>query len=165
MVSMRTHTIVGSPIGDLTLVNTDGRLSGLWMGSRRPRNRVGERATRGFERVGEELAEYFAGDRREFDVPTASRGEAFQRRVWALLRAIPFGETRSYGDLARELGSVALSRAVGVANARNPIGIIVPCHRVIGSDGSLKGYAGGVDRKRYLLNLEASVAGREGELF
>ncbi len=91
-------------------------------------------------------------------MPTAARGDAFQQRVWALLREIPFGETRSYGDLARELGDPALARAVGLANARNPIGIIVPCHRVIGSDGSLTGYAGGLERKRYLLDLERGVA-------
>ena len=119
---------------------------------------LGECTPDGFDRVREELAGYFAGRQAIFTVPTAARGDAFQQRVWALLREIPFGETRSYGDLARELGDPALARAVGVANARNPIGIIVPCHRVIGSDGSLTGYAGGLERKRYLLDLERGVA-------
>jgi methylated-DNA-[protein]-cysteine S-methyltransferase len=158
---MRTFTIVDSPIGDLTLVNTDGVLSGLWMEIRAPGrpDASGERTRRGFEQAERELAEYFAGDRRAFDLATAAHGDRFQRRVWALLRRIPFGGTRSYGELARELGDVGLSRAVGVANARNPIAIVVPCHRVIGSDGSLKGYAGGVERKRFLLDLEAAAAG------
>jgi methylated-DNA-[protein]-cysteine S-methyltransferase len=160
---MRTHTVVGSPVGDLTLVNTDGVLSGLWMG-RRARSwtgsEIGDRAPAGFEQAEDELQEYFAGDRTAFELPTAARGNAFQRRVWALLREIPYGETRSYGALARELGDPRLARAVGSANARNPIGIVVPCHRMIGSDGSLTGYAGGLERKRLLLELEARV--REG---
>jgi methylated-DNA-[protein]-cysteine S-methyltransferase len=154
---MQTHTTMRSPIGPLTLVNTDGVLSALRMGDR-PRAGLGAHAPDGFDPVREELAEYFAGQRTVFTVPTAARGDDFQKRVWALLRAIPFGETRSYGDLAQELGDPALARAVGVANARNPIGIIIPCHRVIGADGSLTGYAGGLERKRYLLDHERGVA-------
>ncbi|MGZ5289742.1 MAG: methylated-DNA--[protein]-cysteine S-methyltransferase [Actinomycetota bacterium] len=154
---MHTYTTMPSPIGTLTLVNTDGVLNALRMGDRSCAG-LGECTPDGFDRVREELAAYFAGRRAVFTVPTAARGGAFQQRVWALLREIPFGETRSYGDLARELGDPALARAVGVANARNPIGIIVPCHRVVGSDGSLTGYAGGLERKRYLLDLERGVA-------
>ncbi len=154
---MRTHTIVESPIGDLALVNTDGVLSRLSMGSGPPRT-AGDRTSVGFEQAVEELRAYFAGERLGFTVSTAARGGEFERRVWALLKEIPFGETRSYGDLARALGDVGLARDVGIANARNPIGIIVPCHRVIGSDGSLTGYAGGLERKRYLLDLERGTA-------
>lgn len=154
---MRTHTVTGSPIGDLTLVNTDGVLSALHMGDP-GRAAIGERTTAGFEQVVEELTAYFAGERRAFTVPTAARGDDFRLRVWAELVRIPYGETRSYGDVARALGNPALARDVGVANARNPIAIIVPCHRVIGADGSLTGYGGGLERKRYLLDLERGVA-------
>jgi methylated-DNA-[protein]-cysteine S-methyltransferase len=156
---MRTHTTVPSPVGDLTLVNTDGVLSRLWMG--RPEHAglsgsLGARTSVGFEQVTDELAEYFAGERTSFTVATAASGNAFEHRVWAMLRRIEYGQTRSYGALARDLGDPALARLVGVANARNPIGIIVPCHRVIGSDGSLTGYAGGLDRKRWLLAHEGA---------
>jgi methylated-DNA-[protein]-cysteine S-methyltransferase len=116
---------------------------------------AGSQAVAGFERAIEELTEYFSGDRDRFTVPVAPRGSEFQLRVWALLREIPYGETRSYRDIASVLGDPALAREVGAANARNPIAIVVPCHRVIGSDGSLTGYAGGLERKRYLLDLEA----------
>ena len=155
---MRTRITMGSPIGELTLVNTDGGLSELLMGaSGSPPNPspAGTRATAGFERTIEELTEYFSGERDRFTVVVAMRGSEFQLRVWALLREIPYGETRSYGDIARALGDPALAREVGAANARNPIAIVVPCHRVIGSDGSLTGYAGGLERKRFLLDLEA----------
>ena len=113
----------------------------------------------------EQLNEYFAGARREFDLPLAPRGEPFQRRVWDLLGTIPYGETRSYGDLARELGDVGYAQAVGAANGRNPIAVVVPCHRVIGADGSLTGYAGGLERKRSLLALEEPAAADAGRLF
>lgn len=105
-------------------------------------------------RTAQELSEYFAGRRRVFDVPLSMHGTPFQRRVWEALRAIPYGETRSYGQIAAAVGSPKASRAVGMANNRNPVMIIVPCHRVIGADGSLVGYAGGVDIKRALLRLE-----------
>ena len=164
---MQTHTLTESPIGDLTLVNTDGALSGLYMSAgRSPKGpSLGERTSAGFEQAAEELAEYFSGDRREFTVTTTAHGDAFQNRVWALLRQITYGETRSYGDLARALGDPALARAVGLANARNPISIIVPCHRVVGSDGSLTGYAGGLERKRSLLDLETPAENRVPTLF
>ncbi|WP_282038736.1 methylated-DNA--[protein]-cysteine S-methyltransferase [Halomonas alimentaria] len=103
----------------------------------------------------EQLAEYFAGTRRDFDLPLAPQGTDFQRRVWAALAAIPYGETRNYAELAEQLGSKGGQRAVGAANGRNPLAIVVPCHRVIGSDGRMTGYAGGIGRKRWLLAFEA----------
>jgi methylated-DNA-[protein]-cysteine S-methyltransferase len=104
-----------------------------------------------------QLREYFAGERREFSLPLAPRGTEFQRRVWLALREIPHGRTRSYGEIAETIGRPTASRAVGAANGRNPISIVVPCHRVIGASGDLTGYAGGMDRKRWLLNHEAEA--------
>lgn len=103
----------------------------------------------------EELRAYFAGDRFEFELPLAAKGTAFQQTVWQALRAIPYGTTSSYGAVAKTIGRPSASRAVGMANSRNPIGIVVPCHRVIGASGALTGYAGGLDRKQWLLALEA----------
>ena len=111
-------------------------------------------------RVREQVLGYFAGERRDFDLPLAPCGTAFQQRVWTALRAIPFGETRSYGQLAAQLGNPTASRAVGRANATNPICLIVPCHRVIGADGSLTGFAFGEKLKRRLLEHERSLARR-----
>ena len=104
----------------------------------------------------EQLAAYFAGELTDFDLNLELAGTAFQRRVWAALQTIPYGETRSYGEIAIQIGAPGASRAVGLANGRNPIGIIVPCHRVIGASGDLTGYGGGLDRKRALLELEKS---------
>ena len=104
-----------------------------------------------------QLVEYFAGARRTFDLPLAPRGTGFQQLVWRALTAIPFGETRSYGELARAIGRPAASRAVGAANGKNPLAIIVPCHRVIGASGELTGYAGGIAAKRWLLEHERSA--------
>lgn len=115
----------------------------------------GTQARAGLAAARGQLKEYFAGERREFDLPLAPEGSDFQRRVWAALRDIPWGETRSYGDLAELLGSSP--RAVGRANATNPICIMVPCHRVIGADGALTGYAGGMDNKRWLLEHEGAL--------
>ncbi len=165
---MRTHAVVASPIGDLTLVADDGHLVGLHMDSRKHApdpQALGERDDGVLPQARCQLAEYFAGHRTDFDLPLAAVGNAFEQRVWALLREIPYGQTRSYGDLARALGDVNLSQAVGAANGRNPIGIVVPCHRVIGADGSLVGYAGGLDRKRFLLALEESDETRAARLF
>lgn len=153
-----THTWVDSPLGPLTLRAHDGVLSGLYM----PEHRhgpapaaLGERDDDGLPAVREQLAAYFASQLTVFDLPLELRGTDFQRRVWAALRAIPYGETRTYGELAAAIGAPSASRAVGLANGRNPISIVVPCHRVVGAGGSLTGYAGGVDRKRALLDLEA----------
>jgi methylated-DNA-[protein]-cysteine S-methyltransferase len=115
---------------------------------------MGSRTQIGFEDAQEQLHEYFAGDRTEFTLDLAPSGDAFQFKVWDRLKAIPYGETRSYGDIARELGDRSLAQAVGSANALNPIAIVVPCHRVIGADGKLVGYAGGLERKEFLLSLE-----------
>jgi len=106
-------------------------------------------------RAAAQLAEYFAGARRDFDVPLAPRGTGFQQRVWRELAKIPYGQTRSYGELARSLGRPTASRAVGAANGRNPISILVPCHRVVAGTGALTGYAGGLAAKRWLLEHEA----------
>jgi methylated-DNA-[protein]-cysteine S-methyltransferase len=106
-----------------------------------------------------QLAEYFAGERRIFDLRLAPRGTSFQRLVWAALAEIPYGETRSYGDLARRIGRPAASRAVGAANGRNPLPIVLPCHRVVGTDGSLTGFGGGLAVKRALLALEQAAGG------
>ena len=109
------------------------------------------------ERLELEISEYFAGKRRDFDLPISEPGTPFQERVWTALRGIPYGETRSYADLAREIGDPAALRAVAQANGRNRIAILVPCHRVIGSDGGLGGYGGGVWRKKRLLEIEGAV--------
>lgn len=161
------HTVVESPVGPLTLVRNPDGLCGLYMHLQRhlpDGTRFGPRVDAGFDEVTAQLGEYFAGQRTEFTVPLAPRGTEFQQRVWAALRTIPYGETWTYLQLAEHLGNPAAIRAVAAANGRNPIGIIVPCHRVIGSDGSLTGYAGGLERKRFLLDLErpASVGIQDG---
>ena len=152
-----THTVTESPLGPLTLVAHDGVLAGVHFDARtrRPaRPAPGARDDAGFGDAIRQLDEYFRGERTQFELHVAPRGDAFQQKVWALLQRIPYGETRSYGQLAAELGDPALARDVGVANARNPIAVIVPCHRVIGADGRLVGYAGGLERKQFLLDLE-----------
>jgi methylated-DNA-[protein]-cysteine S-methyltransferase len=155
-----THCVIDSPFGALTLVADDGALAGLYMDQQRhrpPEETFGERQSpdeEPFARVRAQLAEYFAGERTEFDLPLAMAGTPFQRTVWAELRRIPFGDTISYGQLADRIGNPNASRAVGLANGRNPIGIIVPCHRVVGSNGDLTGYGGGIERKRALLAFE-----------
>lgn len=161
------HTVVDSPVGPLTLVRTPDGLCGLYMHRQRhlpDGERFGPRTDTGFGDVVAQLTEYFAGERTEFTVPLAPRGTEFQQRVWAALRTIPYGETWTYLQLAEHLGNAAAIRAVAAANGRNPIGIIVPCHRVVGSDGSLTGYAGGLERKQFLLDLEspASVGIQDG---
>jgi methylated-DNA-[protein]-cysteine S-methyltransferase len=158
----RSHTVVGSPIGELTLVASADGLCGLYLPDhvRRPELATfgpalaGPDAAETFGPTIEQLNEYFAGRRTTFTVPLAPVGTAFQQQVWRALTLIPYGQTRSYGQLAETLGGPRVVRAVGAANGRNPISIIVACHRVIGSTGSLTGYAGGLARKRYLLELE-----------
>ncbi|RFU86517.1 methylated-DNA--[protein]-cysteine S-methyltransferase [Streptomyces triticagri] len=155
---MRTHTVIDSPYGPLTLVATDGVLSGLYMTEQRhrpPEETFGDRDPSGFEEATRQLHAYFAGERTDFDLPLSLLGTDFQRTVWAELRRIPYGERRSYGELAESIGAPAAARAVGLANGKNPIGIIVPCHRVVGADGSLTGYGGGLARKQRLLDFEA----------
>jgi len=157
------YTTVDSPIGELTLIGDEQGLSGLYM-QRQLYGPEREEAWRldpaPFAEATSQLEAYFAGERTAFDLPLAPRGTPFQQRVWDLLRAIPFGETTTYGALATALGNPRTVRAVGLANGRNPISIVVPCHRVIGADGSLVGFGGGLERKRALLAHEAEV--REG---
>jgi methylated-DNA-[protein]-cysteine S-methyltransferase len=156
-----SHTSVETPIGELMLVVEDGALSGLYFpGHWHPPApaAIGPMRTSGFEVVERELAEYFAGDRTSFEVGVKLAGDEFQRRVWDRIAAIPHGETTTYGEIARELGGETDARGVGAAVGRNPVSIVVPCHRVLGSDGSLTGYAGGLERKRFLLDLESPSA-------
>ncbi|MFI7676864.1 methylated-DNA--[protein]-cysteine S-methyltransferase [Actinophytocola sp. NPDC049390] len=154
---MRTHTVMDSPVGPLTLVASDGVLCGLYMDEQRHRPAeeiFGPRDDRNSHDVIEQLIAYFEGDLTEFDVPFAMHGTEFQSLVWTELTKIPYGETTTYGELAERLGRPSAARAVGLANGKNPISIIVPCHRVIGSTGNLTGYGGGLPRKRYLLAFE-----------
>jgi methylated-DNA-[protein]-cysteine S-methyltransferase len=154
------YHIFPSPIGNLLLVSNGDALTGLYMsnhsGGPTPESNW-TRDERAFETICALLTEYFAGSVHEFDVALAPAGTEFQKKVWRELRRIPFGETISYGELARRIGQPAASRAVGHANGQNPISIIVPCHRVIGADGTLTGYGGGLERKKWLLEHEAAA--------
>lgn len=154
-----THTTIDSPVGELTLVAKDGVLSGIYFPGHwhMPAPEVfGTRSERGFEPVEQQLSEYFAGERTEFELATTVAGDEFQRRVWALIDRIPYGQTTTYGGMAQEPGDAVLARDVGAAVGRNPLSIVVPCHRVVGKDGKLTGYAGGLERKRFLLELEGA---------
>lgn len=157
MTTLRCRT-VDSPVGPLTLAGRDGRLMHLRMVDQtyEPSRTGWDPDEDAFPEAVEQLAAYFAGELSVFDLELEMVGTPFQRRVWTALQSIPYGETCSYGDIAREIGSPGAFRAVGLANGHNPIGIIVPCHRVIGSNGSLTGYGGGLERKRALLDLEKS---------
>lgn len=160
------HVVVDSPVQELTLVSDGTALTAVWFAEHRHAPVVAGRG----ERVPldaappvlalavTQLEEYFAGGRTAFDLPTKASGTPFQHRVWAALTRIPYGSTWSYGALAVEVGSPGAARAVGLANGRNPLSIVVPCHRVIGSDGSITGYGGGEARKRTLLALERPAA-------
>ena len=154
------YTTVDSPIGELLLLGDGDVLHGLYMQAGRKPIRVQSAWTRddeAFADVRAQLREYFAGERSAFDIATHLEGSAFQRTVWHALTEIPYGETISYGELARRIGRPDLARAVGTANGQNPIAVIVPCHRVIGANGKLVGYGGGLDNKRRLLELESGV--------
>jgi methylated-DNA-[protein]-cysteine S-methyltransferase len=155
------YTHLESPIGKLTLCGDEHRLTGLYTAPRCHDSalvRDARRADAPFARVREQLEQYFAGERVRFDVPLRlDGGSAFFQSVWRRLLEVPFGATTTYGELARELGRPSAARAVGLANGRNPIAIIVPCHRVIGAGGDLTGYAGGLERKRFLLDHEAAL--------
>ncbi len=146
------YTRMKSPVGLLTLVSGDDGLESVRFGNAVPEGSV-EDVDSEFPGL-VQLNEYFTGRRRTFDLPLSLRGTPFQRSVWLQLLQIPWGETRSYGDIARAVGKPGAARAVGMANQTNPIPIIVPCHRVIGANGSLTGYAGGLDVKARLLALE-----------
>lgn len=165
---MRTHTLIDSPLGTLTLVADGGVLAGLYMPEHRHRPdpaTFGPRTATGFEAASEQLAEYFAGQRRAFTLPVRLDGSAFARRIWQMLTTIDYGQTWTYAQLADAVGRRDGIRAVGAANGRNPISIVIPCHRVVGSDGSLTGFAGGLERKRFLLDLESPPGLRQGQLF
>jgi methylated-DNA-[protein]-cysteine S-methyltransferase len=160
------YTYVPSPLGDLLLVRGDrdatsghpGGLTGLYLPTGRHASALRaewRRDDTAFDDVRGQLGEYFAGERRHFELPLGAAGTAFQRRVWAALLEIPYGETTSYGRTATAIGSPTAARAVGLANGQNPISVIVPCHRVVGAGGSLTGYGGGLDAKRWLLSHEA----------
>ncbi len=165
----RHFTSIASPVGPLTATATAGEIDGLFMEDHRHGPAVLESWVRDdapFRELRAQLAAYFAGEAVEFDVPLAMSGTEFQRRVWSELREIPLGETISYGELARRVGTPGASRAVGLANGRNPVSIVVPCHRVIGADGRLTGYGGGLERKAWLLRHEQSMrAGSTAPLF
>jgi methylated-DNA-[protein]-cysteine S-methyltransferase len=149
------RTLHPSPVGDIQLLaDHEGRLTGLYL------RHDGAGGDGPFDTAREQLDAYFAGDLQEFDLPLALHGTDFQRRVWEELARIPFAETISYKELALRLGDLKLVRAVGLANGRNPVSIVVPCHRVIGTDGTLVGYGGGLERKRWLLDHEAVASGR-----
>ena len=153
-----------SPVGPLTLVSDQGSLIGCEFADRTC-TQVAASASGGgvgddavLDRARAELDQFFGGTLREFTVPLAPRGTEFQRSVWQALRRIPFGQTVSYGQIAKEIGRPAAVRAVGAANGQNPICILIPCHRVIGADGSLTGFGGGLERKSFLLDLERGQA-------
>ena len=156
---MLHRTTIPSPVGTLTLVASDaGLVAILWPDDAPGRVRLAAAQEAPDHPVlaaaATQLAEYFAGTRTRFDLPLAPAGTDFQRAVWRALDAIPYGETRSYADIARAIGRPAASRAVGAANGRNPISIVTPCHRVVGASGALTGFAGGLATKRLLLSLE-----------
>lgn len=149
-----------SPVGELTIVGTDDTLTGLYLSGATQQVKtdpvwIEDADAAGFAQV--QLDEYFTGERKTFDLNLSPSGTEFQKRVWRELCQIPYGATCSYGELARAVGSPGASRAVGSANGRNPIAVIIPCHRVIAADGGLGGYGGGLDRKQVLLDLERSA--------
>jgi methylated-DNA-[protein]-cysteine S-methyltransferase len=157
------HAVIPSPIGPLTAVRENGVLVALTMGppAGSDPELLGPRDDAALADVHDQLTEYFAGQRTAFELAFRASGNPLQLAVWELISAIPYGATRSYGDLARDLGDRTLAQAVGTACGRNPLPVVVPCHRVVGADGSLVGFGGGLPRKRFLLDLEH----REERLF
>jgi methylated-DNA-[protein]-cysteine S-methyltransferase len=147
------YTTIDSPIGELLVAGSENGLQRLWMAPFRIES-AWNHDPRAFADVRGQLDQYFSGERHEFDVELDLVGNRFELSVWDALLAIPYGETASYGEIARRVGHPDAARAVGGANGRNPVSVIVPCHRVIGADGSLTGYGGGLERKRFLLELE-----------
>jgi methylated-DNA-[protein]-cysteine S-methyltransferase len=160
------HAIISTEeLGELTLVASDTTLVGIYFPdhtTKPDRASFGERVDSTADPVlsaaSSQLRQYLRGERTTFDVPTAAHGNAFEQRVWALLHEIPFGETTTYGELGDTLGDRALARRIGQAVGRNPLSIIVACHRVVGKNGALRGYAGGLSRKQFLLDLEGRTA-------
>lgn len=160
-----THRLHSTPAGEYVIVvDDDGALTGIYRTGQAhlpPEETWGERDDEAAPDAARQLDEYFAGTRTEFDLPLAPRGTDFQKAVWAAIARVPYGQTRTYGEVAAELGRPGASRAVGAATGRNPISIVVPCHRLVGSSGALTGYAGGLEAKVLLLDLERRVAGGE----
>jgi len=166
------HTFAPTSLGDITLVASDGAIVGLYFPGHwylPPRHAIGEAVTLADDpllaEAATQLVEYLDGTRASFDLPTAAHGTPLQEKVWAILREIPFGETTTYGAIAAQLGDRTLAQAVGQAVGHNPLSIIVPCHRVVGSTGRLTGFAGGIERKRALLDLEAPELAATARLF
>jgi methylated-DNA-[protein]-cysteine S-methyltransferase len=158
---MTGYTITDTPVGPMVLTADNGALTGLQLpdgGHHRPVDAQWERVDDDpvLKAAATQLEEYFAGRRTSFDVPLDLQGTAFQRAVWDALRDIAYGTTASYGEIAAQVGQPGAARAVGMANHRNPVAVIVPCHRVIGADGSLTGYGGGLSCKEFLLSLEGA---------
>lgn len=157
---MMRYRMVDSPIGPLTLAGRGPMLTNLRMVDQtyEPDRADWILDDRAFPEAVDQLSAYFAGELRHFELRLEFDGTPFQRSVWGALRTIPYGETRTYGEIARQIGNPTASRAVGLANGHNPIAVIVPCHRVIGANGSLTGFGGGLERKRALLELEKSAS-------
>jgi methylated-DNA-[protein]-cysteine S-methyltransferase len=163
-----SYKYFASPVGKLKLVASEtGLIAILWENDNPRRVRLTDLVEDNNQSIlvetERQLKEYFAGKRNAFAIPLDMRGTAFQKNVWRALQAIPFGKTLTYGEIAKQLGRPTSSRAVGAANGRNPVSIVVPCHRVIGSTGKLTGFAGGLDTKAHLLNLENQTAVMRGE--
>jgi methylated-DNA-[protein]-cysteine S-methyltransferase len=166
------HSVIDSPLGDLTLVAEDGDLTGVYFPHHwyRPTSdtfgrRVDPESDDLFANVAAQLTDYLAGDRTEFDLPIKLQGDGRRHRVWEMLTTIPYGQTVTYGELAAALADGTTAQEVGQAVGRNPLSIVVPCHRVVGHDGQLTGYAGGLKRKQFLLELEEPVEMKEARLF
>jgi methylated-DNA-[protein]-cysteine S-methyltransferase len=162
------HTTIPSELGDLTVVARGTTVTGLYFAHhwyRPDPTSFGPSSDVGFEDVADQINEYLAGGRQDFEIAVATGGDEFQERVWSLVRQIPYGETATYSDLARQMGGCTTPQEVGAAVGRNPVCVLVPCHRVVGAGGKLTGYAGGLARKRFLLDLEADIAGRASRLF
>jgi methylated-DNA-[protein]-cysteine S-methyltransferase len=159
------HTLLATRLGELTVVREKETLTGLYFPGHWPkpdRTAFGPRVDAGFEDVARQVGEYLAGDRTVFELPVKAKGTGFDQRVWELIAGVPYGETTTYGQLAARLGPGADPRDVGAAVGRNPLSIVIPCHRVIGSTGKLTGYAGGLGRKRALLEIEHARVLRTG---
>jgi methylated-DNA-[protein]-cysteine S-methyltransferase len=162
-----THTTIDSPLGDLTVVARSAELIGLYFPQHWPkpdRTAFGSEGS-DVDDVACQLAEYFLGQRREFDISLRPDGDELQHQIWDLVSQVPFGQTSTYGQLARELGDGTTPQAVGAAVGRNPLCILIPCHRIVGSTGKLTGYAGGLPRKQFLLDLERIVIEHPTRLF
>jgi methylated-DNA-[protein]-cysteine S-methyltransferase len=160
---MIDYARIASPLGDILAAAESGALIGLWFEGQKyypaiPEDWRENAASPAIARCRKQLDEYFAGKRDRFDLPLAPRGTAYQQRIWREIAAIPFGETLSYAELAKRAGNADAARAAGAATGRNPVSIVIPCHRVVGSGGALTGYAGGLERKTRLLGLEGARA-------